>query len=1009
MNDLYKYNEIYNEIFPLYQNDLKIIHNYNFLCSSFGNLEITQRNIIKLLNCEYVIFPTNQFYHWSSSSLKYLDKNKIVCLNYYLKDVILNKINDINNIIKSNDPKYDKLKNMIKTNLKLENLKSIYFLENMIEPNTLYRKIKFSIEETFLSFSTYSFKRIEYKLKTICQLLEKMGALNIDITYFDDNTTQQTIEGNINAGVGESGGKMSNTDNSKKRFEIHRLYDKKNQMNNLDLNIHELYKSIYNEKDFFIDKNQFLSDIDLKFLINSRCLNIIKKYDTILEFEYINSFEKKIIEKAYNFGFHFDISTHKEKKESLHLTVDFLDPYEDYQSINGYNITPNSEGFMHLEKIINIINDKNNGKNDISHYLKIHNFLESYMKQNNENKKTLNIIFNKNIDLVKTYDHILNYNFSPHEIELLFYHYFQNNITFRSFERFRNIFLKPIDNFNDILLKNNYFNIKVDEDDYRNNFYENILCRSSEPHKFKEFDKLIFTSHQYHIIFEFVLKIIKIFDNALEKLKQNIIIKINDLKIFLNNSKDEYKSLFNLLNNIINKKRQFSTPKSYNKLVNQIKNNPKYNFYYPYHKHTSTKISYKKKIKSLLYNSQNNYLVEHKNYPSDKQIYTENLLKRYNQLYPENYKIKDSFFTLISKINYNNTPLNNDINIILFLKNIIKDELNILLNKIRLIIIKDFTELDIDNIQYINECSQPSFLDIRHNFLLRELLNDIEDDDNDDNDDKQSIDTENFNEQYNKKYKDEKDIILFMLAILFDYNNDETPLDEYNNEDFINKYFKKIENNLINSFDTIKNELHNIINQFFYDKNGFFGLKNFDLNHIKYYLLKNYKLNKVSDIDKTTLIVFVALFHSDYINFGEFNNGNKSFLDIMHNFYITIIQNYDKFKHNDIDKLNMINIKETYCINNILRNYQKYKIFFTFDDFKKDFRFIFSDEVVQNKYLSCNIHENAYVNPDVDVDIDQNQYPLSDDENQFIPLVEENYNIPNKKKLKNKKKHKNIK
>ena len=43
--------------------------------------------------------------------------------------------------------------------------------------------------------------------------------------------------------------------------------------------------------------------------------------------------------------------------------------------------------------------------------LKINNFIESHMKLYNEKKKLLEITFNHNIDLIKTYNHIINLNF----------------------------------------------------------------------------------------------------------------------------------------------------------------------------------------------------------------------------------------------------------------------------------------------------------------------------------------------------------------------------------------------------------------------------------------------------------------------------------------------------------------------------------------------------------------------------------------------------------------------
>lgn len=967
-----KYNEIYDSIFPYSStnDDLKIIHNFSFLTSSYGNIDITKRNIIKLLDAEYVIFPTNQFYRLTSYSLKYLDKNKIVCLNYYLKDDILNKINEINNIIKSEDTKYDKIKQYIKKYLKIENLKCIYFLENMIEPNVMYKKIKFSTEETFLSFSTYSFKRIEYKLKTICQLLEKMGALNIDITYFNDTLTNQSVEGSIKAGIAESGGKIAFSENNKKRFEIHRTYDKKNQMNNINLNIHELYKSIENEHDFFIDKNQFLSDIDLKFLMNSRCLNIIKKYDTILEFEYVNSFEKKILEKAQKFGFEFSISGNKENKESLHLSVEFLDPYEEYESINGNNITPNSEGLMHLEKIINIINDninqnKKNKKNEISHYLKIHNFLESYMKINNDNKKTLNINFNKKIDLVKTHDHILNYNFSPQEIENLFFHYFDENITFKSFERFRNIFLKPTDNFYDILLKNNYFNIKVIENSKRNNFYENILCNTSEPEVFKELDKLIFLSHQYHIILDYILKINTIFEKALDKLKNSLLLKLNKWKNFCIDINFEYIYLFQLLNNIIYKKNECTSVKQYNKMVSEIYSNPKYRFHYKFHE--NTKFSYKKYIKEIYRKTITKTSIQEKNYIPEKQIYVENLLQKFNDVYPDTKNILDkinkkmSFFGLDIGIltDFLNNKIKgidryNEIDIFYFLNENIKSEALELFNKIRNIIIMDFSDSDEKNIQLINKCLKPDIVDINKSSILYDLV---------------MISENNFTNNENNM---NDNILLYILSTFFDNNI----IDDFKNnnelEHVVDKYFKKIETNLLYVFEFIKNEINIIINQFFYDKNGFFVLKDFNFDYIKYHLLKNYKTNKISDFNKITVLTIICLFYNNHINFDEFN-GEKSFLDIMYNYYLNVIKNYDKFKTKHYEKLELLNIKNKYSIDNLLQNYQKFKIFFTFEDFKKDFEFIFDKNIKYTQSTSDEHSENSI----------EDEYPLPNDENKF--------------------------
>ena len=70
-----KYIEIYKSLFPHdIQDDLYIksnldIYSLSFgFISSFSNNEITRKNIIKLLDSEYVIFPTNKYYHLTYSS-----------------------------------------------------------------------------------------------------------------------------------------------------------------------------------------------------------------------------------------------------------------------------------------------------------------------------------------------------------------------------------------------------------------------------------------------------------------------------------------------------------------------------------------------------------------------------------------------------------------------------------------------------------------------------------------------------------------------------------------------------------------------------------------------------------------------------------------------------------------------------------------------------------------------------------------------------------------------------
>jgi len=357
-----KYLEIYEDIFPGSNDnvELKINKSYDinwFTCGAYDyttTINFTKESIINLIDAEYVIFPTNKYYHISlfGNVLSYFRKTKIVCINYYLRYVLMQKLNIINDLIKSENKKYSKIKsNMIKL-LKKENIKPIYFLENEILPNTLYRKITFGQEEVFMSFNTYAFKRIEYKLKTLCQLVEKMGAIDIDIRYTSSKKTDMSVEGGISGLDNEVSAKAVNKTSKKNDFSISHKFNPVNQINNINLNIYDLEKIIEKENEFYISKDQFEADIDIKFLLNARCVNLVDAYNTKLVFEYMNKFERQLKAKSEKFGLNLNFSFKEDAKEELFIDVHFLDPFKYLDCINGYNISPYLSGFNHLSKLI---------------------------------------------------------------------------------------------------------------------------------------------------------------------------------------------------------------------------------------------------------------------------------------------------------------------------------------------------------------------------------------------------------------------------------------------------------------------------------------------------------------------------------------------------------------------------------------------------------------------------------------------------------------------------------
>jgi hypothetical protein len=661
---------IYDEIFKFDNTNFHVsTHSTTSLININPNL--IKSSIMELFDAEYVIFPTNHLYHMITrifyNPIKYLQKTKIVCINYYLRYEILHILKKINNIIKSEDKKYEEVKERLLNLIKKDKLKCIYFMDNTIEPDTLYRKIKFSTEELFLSFDKFAFKRIEYKLKTMCQIAEKMGALKIDIDYVKDENMSSIVEAGLTGVQNEASIKNKRLFHTKINLKMNHVYNKSNQISNVNLNIEEIYKMIDKENDFYIAKEEFLSDIDLKFLINSRCVNLVDKYKTTLIFEYANAFEKQIIQKVRGFGLNLNVSFDEKKTESLEIDIEFLKLFDYITAINGENISPYKSGFNQLAKIIEkskLITEHNNLKKKLNQELSKFNielnqlelldskkisikdenrkiflqqkimdiseeldlldvnnciekenekekenennliepitrtgsfasgenrenmlltqtintqqlkrdilvkpntklygmikiFLESHLKMLNKNKKLLfeEINFYVNSDLVKMYEHVLTFNFSNKELDTLFLHFFENNLSYNTFEQFRNLLIKPNINFYDYFGIENYFNLSYKNDILKPKCFFDY-CKEQKVNRennlYYYVDKFIYTTHQYHIISEFKNQILDIVKESLDKIKIKLLKKCEEHQHFFISSTEIFLKIFKKLHLLLN-------------------------------------------------------------------------------------------------------------------------------------------------------------------------------------------------------------------------------------------------------------------------------------------------------------------------------------------------------------------------------------------------------------------------------------------------------------------------
>jgi len=537
------------------------------------DININLSDVLKLYYSDYVIFLTSKFlcnkswlFNFKKSLLSYFDKYNILYFNYCDKNKIQYIVNILNNFIKNStqDDKDELLNFIIYLNDDSINLskkmKIIYFSEDIIEPYVLYKKIKFSNQEIFIPFNNYILKKMEYKLRTFCQIAEKLGAEKIEIEYNSSNHEDKKLDLNVNALAlgGICSEFKSNNDNNEN---IKIVFEYPN--NHIDINLNKFYiiNSINNEKEFLISKDEFDSDLELKFLIDARCINFIQKYNTIIIMNYINKIEQKIFLKAYNYGLNIGNLSNKNSFVKINISIDFLKLQDNLDIIDGTNIHVQREGFIYLSNII-----KKDNK-----YIKILRFLQSYLNAVDKKLITLNYNYEHIILINKIYNEIINLNFNEEEMALIIETFFKNNLSWYSFKKFRDLILNGSDDkleklyfitfqYHDILnnkihimndIKNN---IDIVFDDFIKNFNKITIIKNNRitnsSNKNDEYNIIEITNCQYEDekILEFIIKNKDSIKNILYKSYRKSFKFNNGL---LNNIFD-IESLNNTIYNIIN-------------------------------------------------------------------------------------------------------------------------------------------------------------------------------------------------------------------------------------------------------------------------------------------------------------------------------------------------------------------------------------------------------------------------------------------------------------------------
>lgn len=482
--------QLFNIIKPYNINNNKVNLDYSVY------KEINIKDIIKLFYSDYVIFLTNKylnkhFFNIKNSLLQYFTKYNIVYFDYKFKNKIMYLVNSINNLIKNGDE--ETKKNLKKVIISINDnfidiskkMKSIYFSESILEPCILYKKIQFSNQEIFIPFSNYIIKKMEYKIRTFCQIAEKLGAEKIIIEYTYSKDEDKKIDINLGFLNNNIGTNVSTNNSTNDTIQI--IFEYSDEHLGINLNKYYIIDSIMNENEFLIPKNEFESELELKFLIDARCINFIQKYNTVFIMNYVNKIEQKILLKAYNYGLNIGNLSLKNSYIKISIQIDFVKIQNNISIIDGTNIHILREGFINLCNIV-----KKDGK-----YSKILSFLKSHLYGIHKKWISLNYDYDNLNYIHKIYHYIIDLNFEETEINNIIELFFKNNFNWTTFKKFRDLILLGSDNkidklyfitfqFHDILNNRNHImkEIKV----YIQNCLEDFI---------KYFDKIKITKNKY--------------------------------------------------------------------------------------------------------------------------------------------------------------------------------------------------------------------------------------------------------------------------------------------------------------------------------------------------------------------------------------------------------------------------------------------------------------------------------------------------------------------------------
>ena len=316
-----------------------------------------------------------------------------VFISYSFKNILLKSLSKLNDRISK--------QNMIDrnyTNKKNEIYNFICFDEGDILKDVIYKKMEIRDKILFVPIDKYNLKMTEYKIRGFCQIMEEMGSKSIEISFINNSKKRSKsrfeTKNNINDLVNNLGFNVD-SDNENEEKRTYNLNFSKS--NTIILNENHIIKKIKN-KGYILSENNYNSNLELQYVISSRCNHYIKKYSTTFTLDSNILIDKKLYLKLEKFKIGVNLNLSKFKSENYHFSiltnVIFFDVDDMKDNILGSCVNFNYNGFNFLISTLSKENFKTSGIYKIIHFIEFF-CSKSLKKIDNETYKLVKNILDK--------------------------------------------------------------------------------------------------------------------------------------------------------------------------------------------------------------------------------------------------------------------------------------------------------------------------------------------------------------------------------------------------------------------------------------------------------------------------------------------------------------------------------------------------------------------------------------------------------------------------------------